>query len=83
MTREYTGTGLGLSIVKEICKLLQGDVTVESQLAVGSVFTVRVPWKLEIVPKPSDADSPLDLELEAFSKFTFDRSGKRDSGEKR
>ena len=81
MTREYTGTGLGLSIVKEICKLLQGEITVESQLAVGSVFTVRVPWILENVPKSSDADSPLDLELEAFSKSAFDRSGKKDSGD--
>lgn len=81
MTREYTGTGLGLSIVKEICKLLQGEITVESQLAVGSVFTVRVPWVLENVPKSSDADSPLDLELEAFSKSAFDRSGKKDSGD--
>ena len=83
MTREYTGTGLGLSIVKEICKLLQGEVTVESQLAVGSVFTIRVPWKLESVPNSSDIDSPLDLELEAFSRSAFDRSGKKDSLENR
>ena len=78
MTREYTGTGLGLSIVKEICKLLQGDITVESQLAVGSVFTVRVPWILEKVPQKDE--SPLNSELEAFSKYPFDRSGKKDSG---
>ncbi len=78
MTREYTGTGLGLSIVKEICKLLQGDITVESQLAVGSVFTVRVPWALEKVPQKDE--SPLNSELEAFSKYPFDRSGKKDSG---
>lgn len=79
MTREYTGTGLGLSIVKEICKLLQGEITVKSQLAVGSTFTVRVPWKLENAPK---SDSPLSLELEAFSRSAFDRSGKKGSGEK-
>ncbi len=78
MTREYTGTGLGLSIVKEICKLLQGEITVESQLAVGSVFTVRVPWILEKVPQKDE--SPLTSELEAFSKYPFDRSGKKDSG---
>ncbi len=69
---------MGLSIVKEICKLLQGDITVESQLAVGSVFTIRVPWILEKVPQKDE--SPLNSELEAFSKYPFDRSGKKDSG---
>ena len=80
MTREYTGTGLGLSIVKEICKLLQGEISVESQLAVGSVFTIRIPWILQAAPPE---ESKLDSELEAFSKSTFDRSGKRDFGNNR
>ncbi|HVX10371.1 MAG TPA: ATP-binding protein [Pirellulales bacterium] len=46
MTREYEGTGLGLSIVKELCKLLGGDVSVESELGKGSVFAVRLPWRV-------------------------------------
>lgn len=43
LTREYEGTGLGLSIVKEMCILLGGSVTVESEIGKGSKFTVTLP----------------------------------------
>ncbi|TWU57025.1 Signal transduction histidine-protein kinase BarA [Rubripirellula tenax] len=46
LTREYAGTGLGLSIVKELAKLLGGEVDFQSELGRGSSFWVTLPWRL-------------------------------------
>ncbi len=40
---EQQGAGLGLVITREVIRCMGGDVTVESQLDVGSTFTIRLP----------------------------------------
>jgi signal transduction histidine kinase len=43
-TRAHEGVGLGLYIAKKYCELLGGEVSVESKLGEGSIFTVRIPY---------------------------------------
>jgi len=42
-TRQFEGTGLGMAITQNFCELMNGDLTVSSELGVGSVFSVRLP----------------------------------------
>lgn len=53
-TRRYGGTGLGLALSRRLCRMLGGDITVQSTFGRGSTFTVRVPISISDVEPAAD-----------------------------
>ncbi|WP_135077531.1 response regulator [Terasakiella sp. SH-1] len=45
ISRKFEGTGLGLAITKHLLELLGGNITVKSELGVGSTFEFTLPFE--------------------------------------
>lgn len=54
------GSGIGLHLVKEYARLHNGDITVSSQINIGSTFTVYIPVDL---PKSNDKNHQEEKEV--------------------
>jgi signal transduction histidine kinase/DNA-binding NarL/FixJ family response regulator len=71
-TRKYGGTGLGLTISKELVEKLGGELTVVSEIGVGSTFSFRVKNKNEF-SNTELVNSPPNIVVEPNEKYIFTR----------
>ncbi|MCO4771136.1 MAG: response regulator [Deltaproteobacteria bacterium] len=62
-TRRYEGSGLGLAISRKFATNLGGTLTCRSTLGEGSTFELRIPVRLEAVPKAPLLTGHVDVGL--------------------
>ncbi|WP_420627517.1 hybrid sensor histidine kinase/response regulator [Candidatus Leptofilum sp.] len=80
LARSHEGTGLGLSLVYRLAELLGGSVSLESQVGVGSCFSITLPQNLKIDSKQLQKQAHTDRQQLATGVLSSDSV---DTAEKR
>ncbi|WP_225035842.1 response regulator [Winogradskyella sp. SM1960] len=63
LKKKHSGSGLGLYISKSLAKLMGGNITVESELEVGSEFIFKIPFPISETIKENEVSLNLSTEV--------------------
>ena len=61
LSRQAEGTGIGLSLVKSMVDVLGGEISVESEIGKGSIFSLKLPCEKCLNQEGSD---PLSVQID-------------------
>lgn len=67
ISKNYGGTGLGLGIVKQLVHSLQGEISVTSELNVGTCFVFSVPYEVVSETKNLQLHEPELLNIDSIA----------------
>ncbi len=67
LIRNTEGSGIGLTLVKTMVKIIGGEISVESELGKGSLFTVKLPVKILDQPKVTNTIINSDQRIEQLN----------------
>ena len=78
----YGGTGLGLSLSQNLCRLMGGQIEIESELGKGSRFTIRLPALIEMTA-PEPVAMPIASRPRVTEESEFLAEGEAELGERK
>ena len=73
ISRKYGGTGLGLTISERLVKMMGGEIHVQSQIGVGSLFTCIIAMEQQPEPNPATGAAQAVPELAGLRVLVVDQ----------